>query len=755
MGRVAGMGAGMALLAMAAQPVWGQGVPGLSAAGYSGLAVTPDARLLRWGTMGLAYDNAVLGATPGSRHGTDGHNLVAGFGLLPNLEITGRVASSTLDENCYVTNCGVRDLSFNFKAGLALDKAGQWKVAGGITDLGGAATLFRSYYGVLSYTDGKLPFGEFDASAGWARRDQARANRPAAPLDGPFASAAYRPWSWLQGSVEYVDGGSWAGARLYAPSSWLPEGWSAHLGANVRLHGDDRTPRNWFSVGLTVPLYKVPTVRPAPTSTGAPGALVAPAAPDPAAPSPNAREFSPAGLPPSAPLQAVAQSLAAPSSQDVQAGARSIDDERLSRLADALVAKGFEDVDVGRLANGAVAVRINNATYNVNTADALGVALGVVARELATDRADYRLVLTQRQLAVVGASGRADCLAQWIVRETPSCTAVGLHAPGQDEVDALVAGAAWAVEGRAPSWHTARVSVQPVLRSALATEYGAFDYSLGLRATLQQPLWSGAYAEVSHIAPMAESDDYRDGGVFARSRIENDTDRILVHQSLRLPLERLFADREAASRRGASALTAHVAAGRFDSNYRGLFGELRWEPGAGDHRLALEGGRFERTTYYDQVLPIDTRSLLGSYRYAYRPTNTYFEASAGQFMYGDVGVRLGVKQWFHDVAVSMYWRRSKFDWANASRDVAGIEISIPFTPRKDMSPTHHIQVTGVPRWSYAVETVVGEGRNSVGVGVAQGVRPNAATLDATFNSDRAGLAYFQANLPRIRSAAAQ
>ena len=54
-----------------------------------------------------------------------------------------------------------------------------------------------------------------------------------------------------------------------------------------------------------------------------------------------------------------------------------------ARLAKALTAKGFEDIAVGRLPDGAVGIRVNNATYNVNTLDGLGVALGVIARQLA------------------------------------------------------------------------------------------------------------------------------------------------------------------------------------------------------------------------------------------------------------------------------------------------------------------------------------------------------------------------------------
>ncbi|HSV45688.1 MAG TPA: YjbH domain-containing protein, partial [Ramlibacter sp.] len=550
----------------------------------TGLAVTPTAQLLRWGTMGLAYDNDVTGAAVNSRYGTEGQNLAVGFGLLPNLEVSGRVAANTQSVNCYAEPCGIRDLSFNFKAGITLDPAGHWHAAVGATDVGGAATMFRSAYGVVTYTSGQRAMGELDLSAGYAQRSNARPGGPSSPLDGPFASAAYRPWSWLQGSLEYTDGGAWAAARVYAPANWLPEGWAAHLGANFRVHGDERSARNWFNLGLTVPLYKVPTVPATPASSSAPGALVV--APAPAT---GGREFSPLGLPPSPPLD-----TPAPAPAIAQAPAAGVDDARLRQLADALVAKGFEDVHVGRLADGSVAVRINNATYNVNSADGLGVALGVLARQLAPERIQYRLVLTQRQIAIVSAQGRSDCLAQWIARETPACTAARLFAPGNSAVDASLASAAWVVDGRAPSWATTRLMLQPVLRSTLATEYGVFDYSLGLRATVQQPLWQGAYAEVSHVSPLAESQDYRDGGVFAPARIQDATDRVLVHQVLRLPVERLFGDADTAARWGANALSAHVALGRFDTNYNGAYGELRWEPGAGDNRFAVEAGRFER-----------------------------------------------------------------------------------------------------------------------------------------------------------------
>lgn len=774
------LAAALALLglagAAAVPPAHAQIAPSLNASGATGLSVTPTAQLLPWGSASLGYDNEVVGGPITNRYGTSGHNLVAGFGLLPNLEISGRIASSKFNTNCYTSNCGTRDLSFNFKAGAPLDRDNRWHVAAGATDVGGETGFFRSMYGVLTYT----PIDPLDLTVGYARRGTAA--NVSTPLTGPFASAAYRPLSWLQAHVEYVDSQAWAGARVYAPSEWLPAGWSAHVGANVRLRGDERTARSWVSVGLNVPLYKVPESRSraavSTVTTTTTTATVFPAAP---APAPNDRKaFSQNGLPVSdVPLQAdlslpnpgprppasallsVAPTASAETVARVAASTAAsaplppapVTDEQLVALGEALRAKGFEDIRVGRAPDGSVAVRVNNASYNVNTADGLGVALGLIARNLAAQRAGYRLVLMQRQLDIVGVTGQADCLAQWIALGPAHCTAGQLFTPGTTAIGALLADARWVVDGRSPSWATPRIILQPVLRSTVATEYGVFDHSLALRAMLQQPLWSGAWAEVAGNTPIHDSDDFHKGQVFGNSRFVSQTDRYMVHQMFRLPVEHLFGkdNAETAALWGANALTGHVAAGRIDANYRGTYGEVRWEPGEGNHRLQAEAGRFERIQFYDANLPIHSRTALASYRYAYTPTRTYAEVTAGQFLYNDRGVRFGIKQWFDDVAITLYVRRTKFEWAAASRTSAGIELSIPLTPRKDMSPTYPVQVTGNPRWSYGIETVIREGSNVLSTN--QGVGANVSMLDRTFNFDRAGLTYFEDNMPRIRSAA--
>jgi hypothetical protein len=696
----------------------------LATGGYTGLGLTPNAHLLGWGQLGLAYDRQLPGALDPS-----GHNFLLGIGLLPNLEVTGRLATNTMHSNCFTEGCGLRDLSASAKVGIALDAQNRFRIAAGITDVGGAATNFRSLYGVVTYSQETLEF-----SGGFARRRDSGGVRAKSPLDGVFGSAAWQPLPWVRGHVEYTDGDAWAGVRLFAPGAWLPRGWSAHVGANARLTDTRVTNRAWLSAGLTIPLYRVPESRAA-TQVQPQPVAVAPA-PATAAPAPLPRAAAPL----------------APAAPPVPAPSREVTDADLEALARALRDRGLEDIWVGRMPDGSIAVRANNATYNWNTVDALGAALGATARTLGGQRAPYRLALTQRQVPIVAVTGQTDCLRQWIEQPAATCAGGELSTPGTLSVDALQQGAAWVVRGLQPSWKTLRVQLSPVLRANVGTEVGAFDYSAGVNVGFSQPLWAGATADWRVQAEVAHSDDYGPDGVFHRRRVLPGTERLALTQTVPLRLGRWLdgANEADVRNRGLSALTAQATLGRIGHHFDGAHGALRWEPGEGRHRVTAQGGWFRNSRF--GLVPSEPRRakpLLLAYRYDVSRTRTYLEATAGRFMNNDAGLQLGMRQWFGDVAVQAYVRRTRFSGTGA-RTQAGLELSVPIGPRRDMQPSV-VQVTGTPRFAHAVETVVGSGTNPVVFG--RGVLPPAPSIDAVFNSDRASLLYFEDNIGRLRDAA--
>ena len=755
----------------------------LTQAGYTGLGLTPNAHLIGWGRADITYDSQL----PGVVRDPTGHNFVVGFGLLPNLEVAGRLATNDLNSNCFVEGCGARDLSASAKVGIGLDTAQRFRIAAGATDIGGAVTYFRTYYGVLTYNQGPL-----EASAGWAKRSGTGIAGSESPLHGPFAAAAWQPLPWVRGHIEYTDGNAWAGVRLFAPEKWLPEGWQAHAGANLRINDNDLTRRAWLTAGLSIPLYKVPDLRssapkaPLPTLAGeqlrqpsyearnlpAPSAAAAAPTPRPAAPPATAAVPPPVAQPPAAtpdPRPAASPATAATTAPAPAAPAAAtaaapttpraptaLPDTKLHDLASALQAKGLEDISIGRMPDGSIAVRANNASYNWNSTDALGAALGAIAGTLGDTASGYRLILTQRQMPLVAVTGQTDCLRQWIASDSPACPGGQLSTPGTGALEALHQGAAWTVQGGQPSNRTLRVALSPVLRTNVGSEVGALDYSAGLNVGLQLPLWAGGSVEWRRDVALANSSDYEPQGVFGPRRIRNETERLALVQTVRLPLERWVApgDDLQALRWGLAAVTAQATLGRVGGSFDGAHAALRWEPGEGRHRAGVQAGFF-RNSRHDEggvnVGPRNAKPLLADYRYSVLPTRTYLEARGGQFMNNDRGFQLGLRQWFSDVAVNAYYRRSRFS-GDSTRQFIGLELSVPIGPRRDMAPAWHVHVTGTPRFTHGVETVVREpGGNIVRTGF--GALPPVPSLDATFNSDRAGLAYFEDNIRRIRDAA--
>lgn len=718
-------------LGLVAAPAWAVDTT-LTSAGYTGLGITPTAPVLGWGRLAASYENQLAG-NPAR---VDGHNLVLGFGLLPNLEASGRLASNTIHDSCFgPSGCGTRDLSASVKAGIGLDVARRWSIAIGATDIGGSVTYFRTYYGALTYDS-----GPFQGTVGAAKRRQVGVNGSRSPLDGAFGSLAWQPLPLLRGHVEYTDGDAWAGVRVFAPQAWLPEGWSLSAGANARLTDTALTKRSWWDASLSIPLYKVPAM---------PGSMKAPLPPlqqgQQAQPSYEARALPTPGrsqTPDRLPEPKV-QALRVPAS-----------DAQLQALADTLEAKGLEDISVGRMPDGTIAVRANNGSYGWNAVDAVGVALGAIARSLGDSKAGYRLIVTQRQVPLVAVTGQADCLRQWIEQPTNTCTAGQLSTPGSMPLEPLHDGAVWVVQAQKPAWKTVRVNVSPVLRTNVGTEVGAVDYALGANVDAQLPLWAGASVDWAVNMPMLRSDDYGPGRVFGNRRIRSGTDRLAFTQTTRVPLEHWLSPSQQL-RPGAGALTAQVTAGRIGTYYDGAIAGLRWGPGEGRHRFSGQAGAFRNNQYDNGFGPLGSlhtaKPVLASYRYSVMATRTDLEATGGQFMNNDRGVQVGLRQWFSDVSVGVYYKRTTTE-GNPVRQLVGVELSLPIGPRRDWQPLPHLQVGGTPRFAHAVETSIREGAGNP-LRLGRAMRPPTPDLDAVFNSDRSSLAYFEDNLRRIRDAA--
>jgi hypothetical protein len=770
----------------------------LSPLGFTGGTLTPNARTLPLGTMGVRYDREVPGAAL-----TTGNNYVIGFGLLPYVEATGRIAANDLHCNLYLPRSNavanscldrgeLRDLSMSFKLAVPLDEQERFSVALGATDVGGAATNFRSYYGVLGWRQ-----GPFEASAGVGRSD-ARG----ALLSGPFGRLAVQVLPSLQLSAEHIPEGSWVSARAFVPGNWLPERWHVFAEANRRIGESKATGSSWLALGLSIPLDFLGTTASAeaqrraalraPTpvfgglpSLGRPDAASVPGAASPrseasAPASSTARQSSAAPIAGAtaaagtvSPARAVvlpaigsgvagiatnpvsatgstgskiaastvgAAGAPGPSAQDPAPLGRA-DAAALARLAQALATAGVEDVSIGEQdrADGAtvVIVRADNASWRWSDFDALGVVLARVARALAPVDAAFVVTLGRRGVPTLQVEGTGRCLEAFLRAGSADCPrgdTPRLRSSGEAGFDAALRDVRWAHRGISPSWGRTRVTIGPGLRSGVATEYGVFDYSLAAEVSVEVPLWKGASIEARRSFPLSHSSDYDDGAVFGTDRHKTVTDRVLLHQAIAL----------------GHGVTTRAAIGRIFDDWRGGLGEIRWEPGDGRHRIGASAAQFRNGGSLRDGFVAEPR--LVSYRYLVGSLDWALELTAGRFFLNDTGWTVTSRHWFGDVAVAASLRSSQHRGLPDPEHFAGLQIELPLTPRRELG-TRWIQVQGADRWAYGVDTVVGNSHNRLtgGYGIVPPV-PNG--LDAIHNYDRAASVYARGHWARIRSAAA-
>lgn len=155
----------------------------LSPSGYTGSINTPNAHVQSWGVANLAWTN---NNPEYARSFQEGHfgSLNVGIGLLPGLEVVGRLAfDGDLNCNMYQAGCNSRsrDLSLSAKYQLPLQLGDHTRVAVGMSDFGGAATNFRQVYGVAT-----TQWRNTELSLGYSHAQSTRAL-----MHGVFGSARF------------------------------------------------------------------------------------------------------------------------------------------------------------------------------------------------------------------------------------------------------------------------------------------------------------------------------------------------------------------------------------------------------------------------------------------------------------------------------------------------------------------------------------------------------------------------------------
>ena len=323
----------------------------ISANGYSGIGLVPSAQVLTTGAAVLNFDRALPGIVD-----TAGYNNQVGFGFYDHVELIGRLATNDLRCNMFRPgNCppnSLRDFAVSLKWSLPFEwlRSNNAHLAVGVTDAGGAASYFKSYYVVASKS-----FDTIDLTLG-----RAQAKAPYAMLDGNFGALTWNVFSWSQLSLQRIDGNSWAHAAVTLPIT--DTGISAWFNYNRRLSDTPLTQKQWTGFGISLPLDQIK--KPKAGAAATPSRLLAKITP--------------------------------------------------KELVTELGKNGFYNPKIGVGASGALVVELENTSYHGNILDAAGVALGVVAAAHAESGQYFELVISSRGIKQLLVRANAACVKKWL-----------------------------------------------------------------------------------------------------------------------------------------------------------------------------------------------------------------------------------------------------------------------------------------------------------------------------------------------------
>lgn len=638
----------------------------LSSNGYSGIGLVPSAQVITKGAAVLSFDTALPGATEPA-----GYNYQVGFGIFDSLELIGRLA--TQDTRCNMFRAGncppdtIRDFAASLKWSVPLDwlKKNNAAVAFGVTDVGGAASYFKSYYAVASKS-----FDSIDLSLG-----RGTAKSPNAMLDGNFGAVTWNVNSWSQVSLQRIDGNSWAHAAVSMPI--LDTGMSAWFNYNRRLSDSPLTEKQWTGFGISIPLDRVN--KPQPADKPKPTRLVAVIKP--------------------------------------------------ADLSAELKKQGFYNPKIGKTPSGTVVIDLDGTSYQWNILDAAGVALGLIAGAYGEAEQNFELILSTRGIKQLLVRSNAACVKQWLQSDAwcEKLEVKSLNNQKYDDADvAWSEGSAWQLRPE--------IILTPTLVSTIGTEYGVFDIDLGANFNTVVPLWKGAYWDFNHIYPLDyRTTNFEQRGPFYASRLKSVTSRRMLHQLLSLP---------------SFNTQARLSTGMIYNVWDGSQVETNTQTDNGRHKLSLTAGRF-RT---DTLTVINEKSYqLLNYRYAFDDAQkTTTEITNGKFWGGDQGYMIGQRFWHDDTSLNLYVKRSRASEAAPLISFAGIQFSIPLTPRQNRG-VEYLSLRGGNQWTYTIESRINDKDNRITFG--HGEIPKVGdTVVQTFNRDRNTTAYYEGNIGRIKNA---
>ncbi|MDK1289555.1 YjbH domain-containing protein [Pseudoalteromonas umbrosa] len=668
--------------------------------GFTGLINTTNTEALESGSVDIGYNNML--DYSGNEY-VDGHNIIFSAGVFDGLEVSGLIAAHTMHDNMFdpviYAEKQIRDLSFNLKYQIPFIPKDWFTIAVGSKDIGGAANRYKTHFAVAS-----KEWADFRFSAGIAKSDH-----ETGLLNGAFGGIEWMPLDWFALQVEYDAEAVNAAARVVVPKEWLYDIGELTLTSRFYSSSDFAANDTYWGVNFKTSLY----TKYQPVSAGVKAAPVY---------ANNSNKSSrPEPLKKTTVLQSNQTELASIKASHVS----SLDRTELNKLAralrDILIEDGFESVRVGFTAQPLIMVSLENASFNNNEIDALGLAAGRVAEVFSGTSAKFILELQNHGISMVSLSGDVALYEQFIKENVDPGVYVKVGGMQQPR------GITWVgLESSNQRFLKPRVTLSPEVNSTHATEFGVLDYSLAIKADVNLPLWKGAGFNVSAQTLVSESDDFKEKKIFDDLSEDNGVRNAFFYQTYQLPWG--FYNQ------------TKVGFFREFHKYTGIINETAWVSPNGSHKFTNTYGYFD---YQDYDSNRDFHTI--DYQYYWAERDVSIHITGGKFWRKDSGFKVETRFWFGDSYIALFGE-------DTNAQVAGVAVSIPLSKRKNMNVTKFGQVKGNSSWRHQVGTRIGESHNNLVYQQAYQPRLPVSINETFLNRGRSSVDYINSNLPRLRDA---
>lgn len=674
----------------------------LAPPGYTGAINTPTADVLAYGHLVGSMSNTIPErgrAYPGVGW-FGGSNL--GFGLAPGLEAVGRLTYDG-DAWCdqYDVSCktSTRDLSFGGKYQLPFGELPlKSRFAVGMTDYGGAATLYRQYYGV-----GTVNLGPLEISAGTATATQGGL------MHGKFGSV----------SMPLVDN-----LRLIAESDTREKrfGFAYRLqvlpdlqvafGSSRKLTNNTDQQRSQMTISLTYAMDGAAVRN---------GQLAA---------SPSTPKAS------TSPIYApnINSALDATASQPVDVDHSTQAVEFAHAFASQLERAGFSEISVGR--EGRLwHVRAEPRTWRKNRLDALGVVMAQWQSTSPYADAPVAVTLTFLKNPVLQTRTSQVCL-DYFVKGVGTCTE-GKPFAFKDDPIAMQADldrVNWLSANVASQFLKPDIELSPSASYTVGSEFGIYDYSVGISTGVEVPLYKGLFYQGYHTRLVTETDDFKNPNhYFRRVGLGEKTARGASMFTYMRPVY--------------NNLWVEVSQGAISSSTQGTTLNSVWTSSDSKLKLSATKGSYKQTMPYgfEPLNPIFVTA-----RYAVRPGFWALSMTKGRFLNNDEGYQVMSSHTFGDNRVRFFYRKTgpgNFQ-TPYKRAFAGFSVTLPIGPRESYS-IGPVTLRGRDQYPLGLETKVQEKDNYIepGYGLYPSLRHGLNTDVGDY--DRGDVGSIEANLHRL------